>query len=280
MSKAFTLIELLVVVSIMGLLGTAAVGGYRQMQRGMEERGVIDSVTRFVELASQRAQIDHMPTAVYYWNEMLREEDDLGLQTEIVVGKAVAVRSQGRVSSKKGSRIYDEFGDLEKIVGDKFADVNDDETVYPFYHLNENTGEVVPLAGRLCMVSEIETTLLYDPRLDLGNDNSGDDGEITRFGYELTSGGSDMKIGSIYGMEFQSLTLPHGYVFGEVPVPTSINSPKGTGRSLFFDAESTSAGNARGSATILVSSLRPGSGGALSVQQVGRSEAPRAKLNE
>ena len=40
MRRAFTLIELLVVIGIMGLLGTASVGGYQQMRRGMEEQGV------------------------------------------------------------------------------------------------------------------------------------------------------------------------------------------------------------------------------------------------
>ena len=40
--RAFTLVELLMVVMIMGILGAVTVGGYRAMQRGMEERGVMD----------------------------------------------------------------------------------------------------------------------------------------------------------------------------------------------------------------------------------------------
>jgi prepilin-type N-terminal cleavage/methylation domain-containing protein len=43
--KAFTLIELLMVVLIMGILGSITVGGYRAMQRGMEERGVMENVS-------------------------------------------------------------------------------------------------------------------------------------------------------------------------------------------------------------------------------------------
>ena len=64
MKKAFTLVELLVVVGIMGLLGTVSVGGYRAMQRGMADKGVMENVNSFVRAAYQRAQIDRQPTAI------------------------------------------------------------------------------------------------------------------------------------------------------------------------------------------------------------------------
>ena len=110
MKKAFTLIELLVVIGIMGLLGTVSVGGYRAMQRGMAERGVLDNVNALVRAAYQRAQIDRQPTAIYFWNETLRAADDD--RTEIVVGKAVAIRRQGRITRADGQYLYDEFADL------------------------------------------------------------------------------------------------------------------------------------------------------------------------
>ena len=76
MKRAFTLIELLLVVGIMGLLGTVSVGGYQQMRRGMEEKGVIQDVNTLIRAAYQRAQIDRQPTAVVFWNETLRGEND------------------------------------------------------------------------------------------------------------------------------------------------------------------------------------------------------------
>ena len=51
MKRAFTLIELLLVVGIMGLLGTVSVGGYQQMRRGMEEKGVIQDVNTLIRAA-------------------------------------------------------------------------------------------------------------------------------------------------------------------------------------------------------------------------------------
>ena len=56
--RAFTLVELMVVIMIMGILGTVSVGGYRAMQRGIEERGVMQNVNQFIRSAYQRAQID------------------------------------------------------------------------------------------------------------------------------------------------------------------------------------------------------------------------------
>lgn len=88
MNRAFTLIELMVVMAIMGLLGTVSVGGYRAMQRGMEERGVMQSVNSFIRTAYQRAQIDRQPVVVFFWNETERLASEE--HTEVVVGRAVA----------------------------------------------------------------------------------------------------------------------------------------------------------------------------------------------
>ena len=111
--KGFTLIELLVVIGIMGLLGTASVGGYRQMRRGMEEKGVLQDVNTLIRAAYQRAQIDRQPTAVVFWNETLRGESDNADESAIVVGRAVAVRRSGRITGVKGDILLDEFADLD-----------------------------------------------------------------------------------------------------------------------------------------------------------------------
>ena len=106
MKRAFSLIELLVVISIMAVMGTVAVGGYRAMQRGMDERGTMENVNAFVRLAYQRAQIDRQPTVVYFWNETLQRESDSN-NTLRVVGKAVAVRRGGRLTDVKGKYLID-----------------------------------------------------------------------------------------------------------------------------------------------------------------------------
>ena len=110
MKRAFTLIELLVVIAIMGLLGTLSVGGYRLMQRGMEDKSALQNASQFIRSAYQRAQIDRAPVAVYYWNETTKEEteDDILL----VHGHAVAVRRAGRLTNVVGQNLCDEFGDL------------------------------------------------------------------------------------------------------------------------------------------------------------------------
>ncbi len=110
MKKAFTLLELLVVMGIIGLMGTISVGGYRAMQRGMEERGVLQNVNTMLRAAYQRAQIDRQPVAVYFWNETLQEST--ADQDEIVVGRAVAVRRYGRFSDVAEGCLIDEFADL------------------------------------------------------------------------------------------------------------------------------------------------------------------------
>ena len=110
MNRAFTLIELMVVMAIMGLLGTVSVGGYRAMQRGMEERGVMQSVNSFIRTAYQRAQIDRQPVVVFFWNETERLASEE--HTEVVVGRAVAVRRYGRISAVSDGLLIDEFADL------------------------------------------------------------------------------------------------------------------------------------------------------------------------
>ena len=138
--SAFTLIELLMVIMIMGLLGTVTVGGYRAMQRGMEERGVMENANHFIRAAYRRAQIDRQPVAVYFWNETLREETDT--EPMIVVGKAVAVRRAGRISRYVDPYLYDEFGDLDKERLIESAEDEDEENADSGSTENDN---LVPL---------------------------------------------------------------------------------------------------------------------------------------
>ena len=111
MNRAFTLLELLVVIAIMAILGGITVSGYRQMKRGMEERGTVQNANQFIRSAYQRAQIDRQPVAIYFWNETLKGRTSE--EFEIVVGRAVAVRRAGRLTRVTGNYLCDEFGDLK-----------------------------------------------------------------------------------------------------------------------------------------------------------------------
>ena len=126
MRTGFTLIELLVVMAIMGLLGTISVGGYRAMQRGMEDRGAMQNVNQFIRSAYRRAQIDRQPVVIYFWNELLREETENA--PRVVVGRAVAVRRSGRISEADGQYLCDEFGDLRfmRLTKDEGDELEDD----------------------------------------------------------------------------------------------------------------------------------------------------------
>ena len=125
-NRAFTLIELLVVMAIMGLLGTISVGGYRAMQRGMEQRGVLLNVRQFVLAAQERARIDRVPVKVYFWNETLKEETDT--EPPVIVGKAAAVRRTGRITQVQGEYLYDEFGDLQAMLPETDSSGNVNES--------------------------------------------------------------------------------------------------------------------------------------------------------
>lgn len=250
MNKAFTLIELLVVVAIMGLLGTASVGGYRQMQRGMEERRVVDNASRFLELAYERAQIDRQPTVVYYWNEMIRaaENED---ESAVIVGRAVAVRMRGRITKHTNDFLIDEFGDLERFdaSGNYLeTEVNDRSVqasrLYLLDNINQRQYSLVTAPELARPVNEMFAS--YDPRAygTAGlNDDEGGNGRLLLFGYRVEDlNGANWHVGSKYGMEFQSIELPRGYLFGS-QVPAGISDPVTTAQVLSFSPTGATGGS-------------------------------------
>ena len=311
MKKAFTLVELLVVIGIMGLLGTISVGGYRAMQRGMAERGVMENVDHFIRAAYQRAQIDRQMTAIYFWNETLRKEDDYS--AAIVVGRAVAVRRSGRISRKDGQLIYDEFADLERsyatddnvsgnAVGDgtgtaegntmylypmdSVSDVQDNNElkrsiVYQRVYGNEKT--ILP---KYLSAAENGGNLTDN---DGGYKSAGDidKGEIVSYAFKLAPSqpvSVDWKPGMAYGFEFAELELPHGYIFGTT-YSSDINNPVQTQGTLVFTAGRCSGNGIEGtggienrSGTIRVSVLRPNESGAISAEKVDDSTRPTEDL--
>jgi len=279
----FTLIELLVVVAIMGLLGTVSVGGYRAMQRGMEERGVMQNVNQFVRTAYQRAQIDRQPVAVYFWNEMMREETDMA--PPVIVGKAVAVRRAGRLTAVVNDRwLYDEFGDLR--FNRLLVDASSDEEETDETSLKNNTVYLYPVNGEkdgtdVTRRSEISAHTARRVRSEplLLADNY-DSAEIESYAfYVINANGVKWRVGDAYGFEFETLQLPHNYVFG-ANVPTSIGNPVVPIDKALFTVGNFSQSGVTGGGddfTIAVASLRPDKSGELAAQKIDDSEAPSKK---
>ncbi len=282
MKNAFTLLELLVVIGIMGFLGTISVGGYRAMQRGMEERGVMQNVNAFVEAAYERAQIDRQPTAIYFWNETLRAASDD--ETEIVVGKAVAVRRQGRLSRVSGNRLIDEFADLNlvyKTSGDddssEGADAADKENTMYLYCL-DNMGSSQVQVKRSIVSNKVRKDSLNEQYMQgLPTDNAGS-GTIEAWGFEKVGDDDSVnwKAGSAYGFEFAELTLPANYIFGssyssnvDTPVQAAGTMVFGVGRN---NGDSTTGATVSGSVTVYA--LRPTSSGSLSPIRVNKADDP------
>lgn len=279
MKRGFTLMELLVVIGIMGMMGAITVSGYRQMKRGMEERSVMQNANQFIRSAYQRAQIDRQPVAVFFWNETLQEKTPT--TTEIVVGRAVAVRRAGRLTKVTGSYLCDEFGDLK--FNSKVLDEDEENSSLPttsdgagvnFYQLNGNEGNN---ANKSVVY---ETTRIDTTREEL---LLGGTVDIECYAYELKDpGGLTWRVGDAYGFEFAEITLPHGYIFG-TDFSRSLSSPSAGHTAIRFKV-SANAGDgamsgASGASTIVISSLRPDNTGSLSAQKVGTTDNPTKNLD-
>ncbi len=267
-NSGFNLIELLLVVAIMGLMGTAAVGGYRAMQRGMEERGVMQNVNQFIRAAYQRAQMDRSPVDVYFWNETLRTETDF--DTPIVVGKAVAVRRAGRISEVQGNDLYDEFGDLrfQRFVQDEEisgpgneASSEEEEDLGIFlYNMREQ---------KRCTVSQNAVRQEFNVHLLSCSDLA----PIEAYAFRvIESNGVNWKRGDGYGFEFAEIQLPHNYIF-ESSFSSTTSSPVEEIKTMTFKPGSGSSGS------VTVSGLRPNASGELTAQSVGQSDSPTMDLN-
>ena len=293
MSKGFTLVELLVVMGIMGLLGTISVGGYRAMQRGMEERGVMQSVNSFIRTAYQRAQIDRQPVAIYFWNETVRGATEK--ENEIVVGRAVAVRRYGRFSAKRGNILVDEFADLnltyqpqaEEEEGAAASSGSKEASlyIYPMERLEDikssSTLKRTLVEGKVRASSETVRFLTKDSGTDLVGEE--DKMTIPAYGFVIqNAGGVNWKAGMAYGMEFEQIELPHNYIFGSSHSKEVENPFTGAGTMVFDvgvgNGNGLITGGSDGRNTIEISSLRPDGNGGLEAKKVASSDNPEQDL--
>ncbi len=276
--NGFTLLELLVVIGLMGYMGTIAVGGYRAMRRGMEERSVLQNVSQFIRSAYQRAQIDRTPVHVYFWNETLREETtDTPIQ---VVGRAVAVRRSGRFTSVSGNDLLiDEFSDLKSLSGETDDDDSSSSSSSGsqmgrfLYKMNgdETSSGTIP---RSTISETTVKTTSSELLLSKGNSVT-----FTDYAYKvIDAGGVSWKAGMAYGFEFADIQLPHGYLFGST-YSKSTSSPISGESGMHFTISSTGSASYDKGGTVDVYSLRPGSSGSITAQKVGSSDKPDSDLD-
>jgi prepilin-type N-terminal cleavage/methylation domain-containing protein len=305
MKRAFTLIELLVVIGIMALMGTAAVGGYRAMQRGMADRGAMENVNAFIRAAYQRAQVDRLPTAVYFWNETLTTEDGSN-NTLRVVGKAVAIRRHGRITQVDGNYLYDEFADLnqtyasEEDSGSSGGSANNSMYLYPMDNPSDlQSSSTLPRSTVRSLVVEKELSLMYLSSADgglptqaecdddiQGQTGSGDSADaLVTYAFEMVQNGNvRWKQGMAYGFEFAQIQLPVGYIFGSAYSKSASSPIQAAGTLVFLPGEnagngSQNSGTVVGRNNITVCALRPDENGNLAAKLVSQSANPDSERN-
>lgn len=265
-SSGFTLLELLVVLGIMGLMGAVMMNAPQAMVRAMEERGAMQNVNAFIRTAYQRAQIDRMPTAVYFWNETVRDEtiDDF----KVVVGKAVAVRQSGRISRIRAGVLVDEFADLQNSFSTNVtggANGNSEAGMRLYSMSKLLSGSTAPFT----LVSAVIASSPEKPIYLGGLESLSGDGTIPSFGFVPTGGGTgDWAPGMAYGFEFQRLELPRGYIFGS-------SVPGEAGAAVDTIAFRTDGGAGK---RITVSAVRV-KGMSLTAEKIGESDSPTERIN-
>lgn len=295
--RAFTLLELLVVIAIMGMMGAMSVGGYRAMRRGMQERAVMDGVNRFIRAAYNRAQMDRQPVYAYFWNETLASAADSDDGIGVVVGRAVAVRRYGRLTTVQGSYLYDEFGDLRysSLQSDDGDDSygQDDSSEYDvayLYRMNGDESDSSIVRSPIRVSTAYNANMSTEPLLF----RTGGGGNSATFGgyyflKDQSGAGSgerdaEWRPGDAYGLEFADLTLPKGYIFGSSTPSTGsgdvgkVQNPKAFHFGVAANSGSGTTGGYSGF-DLAVSSLRGGENGAASAKKVANAEKPDAKMS-
>jgi prepilin-type N-terminal cleavage/methylation domain-containing protein len=266
MKSGFSLMELLIVIGMMALLGSIAIGGYRAVVRGMEDRTAVSAASSIIRTASKRAQIDRKITAVKYWNETVADESETG--NCVVQGKAVAIRWSGRITRKSGNLLIDEFGDLELSYPTNNVENASASSAERIMYFMPQYGKIESVAVKEGVQEETAPDVLLT--------SDGRSRDIRAFGFVAVGDASQVKVGTAYGMEFSSLTLPKGYIFGK-DFSTKVDSPiRGEGV-IVFDDRGEVCGGAK---TLSICCLRPGEDGKLAAEEVGRTADPTKKVSD
>lgn len=274
------MVELLVVIGIMAGLGTVATAGYFAVVRGMEERGALSSVTSLISAAQQRARVDRVPTAVFFYNELKTDSKTVSgdEQHSTVCGYAVAVRRSGRITRATGSSadslLFDEFADLDKVYSletDKNKGKSSGMRLYQFIGM-DSVGNGSSLRYSIvhtevvCDEGELtdDTLPFYRPGVDRF--------KIWSSAFRIKNNkGTDWKSGNAYAFEFANVQLPKNYFFNGA-VPNSFDDPVKLVGVMVFNPDDTDSDitSDKGSSTIELKAYRPGGDG-LKAQSIGKT---------
>ena len=231
--RAFTLVELLVVVGILATMATVSIGSYVAVVRGMADRGAIAAATSVISLAKERAGIDLVPTIVYFYNELVQDENKEAGKDLVVAGVAVAVRRAGRISYIDSSGFLgDEFADLDKVYD---AVPEDDQNslkgeAFRLYKVDFSQKKMQYTAVHSDVVEKHtsnEPFPVEDPKTDRNaadfttSQGTKDDGsKLFLYAFKVNPKGEstvnigEWRIGNAYGYEFARVRLPDNYIFG------------------------------------------------------------------
>ena len=271
--QGFTLLELLMVVAVMGLLGTIATAGYYAAVSSMEVRGAKDAVASVIQAAQQRAATDHVPTGVYFYNQLLRE--GAVSHNATVVGVAVAVRGGGRVScvvDRGGKYLVDEFSDINRgrrvlrrnMSAQDRSDLNSRSSSVRLYRIDVANKSIDPSDVYDFVVERIDNIDTCDESMV----SMGGSTNILSYAFQIANGSggaadSKWRAGDLYGYEIAVIQLPHNMIFGK-KLPTSLNDPiaEKPVDPIFFRTN----GRPKGATSVQMSTCRTtGASGALTV---------------
>ena len=253
----------------------------------------MENVNAVIKTAYERAQIDRRPTVMYFWNETLRAESED--ENEIVVGKAVAVRQQGRLSQVAGDVLVDEFSDLNLAYatdtatdsegseaeqgGDGSGDAGDNTMyLYCLDKLSPGNTKMRSIVSARVTGSQVNEVFLQGRPQDSDSESSYSGGKMKLWGFKVEdANGVSWKTGSAYGFEFAELTLPHNYIFGSQYSKTLDDPVQGEDSMVFSVGRNDglngvqSVGNM---GSITVYSLRPDGSGGLKAEKVDTNDSP------
>ena len=263
--SAFTLVELLVVVGLMAMLATVSIAGYSAVNRGMADRGALQSAVSTLRVAQQTCLIDRVPTKVLFFNQKIVKGSATAFQ-----GTAIAIKQAGRITMDPQSAfgmLVDEFADWDKS--------------YPVKRKNAGGGGGNRVGMRFFSMRKSDESKGFDKCSTLVNPyvtqvNALDDCMIQRgmkieewckeyapnnnvmYGFEAVSGSvGDWKAGDPYGIEIARIDLPKGYIFGN-DAPKGDKLDSASIAAVTFDPED---GEPSMSGNVPISLMRPATGG-------------------
>ena len=276
--SAFTLIELLVVIGIMAVLATVSVAGYSAANRGMADRGALQSTVSTLRVAQQTCMIDRVPTKVMFFNQLLSRSGDADSAT-LYQGTAIAIKQAGRITVDPGSvdMLVDEFADWNQSYPTSGSTGTSGMRLFRMKESDESKD----IDGCSTIVNPFVTTIKIpdDYMIQRGmkirdwcKEYAPDNAVI--WGFKAASGSiGDWKVGDPYGIEIARIDLPRGYIFGSSP-PTG-NKPKAASvAAVNFDPEDSEP---KMSASVPICAMRAAVGGTFSAKAIGTITAEMLK---